>query len=650
MMALPATITSTFSWPDHTNSMVGPFDYNVPAMVLSTDYVAAPSSTQYAKIGWSATPVLYHGQSFQLGADATVGRVALALAKNGALALTDSLIVEIRTDDGTGNAWTTTVLATATLGIGSLVAIGTNASGAWISGVLDSQLALTAGTRYWIVAHRSGAATTSYPAWIYTATAYTGGQRASQATAGGAITADATTDLSFVLLDISRMTPSVYALCVDKTNNVLTMMRSTDSGNTWAEADASHHPAITVTAGYKNVSVSQLGALLVVGCATGTGTPTGYLFSADMQTWGGFATAGGTGGLDVNGNVPVFYIVRSSDGVTLGVHQAPTVKIGATNYRRIKIVTATGVLDVISGTAADNGNSVHYDLRYVLQGSAGRVHTFWTQSDATGLRCRTYNADGTWGAAHTTGTNTCGNGTGYPVGIGNTYASGGNTFLAVPFVDGAALKVATCDSSLATVATNWTVATISAAAPETTNSNPCCLASDQTKLWAWVVTAGAGRYLQWADNGSGSWGILTPFRGNTAIVANGVSARMLSNAIGVVYLDGTAIKYDRMAVFAPKVSNAAGATVETVYDLGDPAGAPSIDIVPDVSEAGAAITGLVEIQIEHSGDNGGWTELGHVTVDSGTIGGPLTFGPVMQFIKVTTTTTGAASSGGVAGV
>jgi hypothetical protein len=110
------------------------------------------------------------------------------------------------------------------------------------------------------------------------------------------------------------------------------------------------------------------------------------------------------------------------------------------------------------------------------------------------------------------------------------------------------------------------------------------------------------------------------------------------------------VRFDRLVVFAPKISNAAGSVVETVYDLGDPAGAPSIDIVPDVSEAGAAITGLVEIQIEHGGDNGGWTELGHVTVDGGTIGGPLTFGPVMQFVKVTTTTTGAASSGGVAGV
>jgi hypothetical protein len=136
----------------------------------------------------------------------------------------------------------------------------------------------------------------------------------------------------------------------------------------------------------------------------------------------------------------------------------------------------------------------------------------------------------------------------------------------------------------------------------------------------------------------------------TTWTAEAASAGDLAFTLHTVEDSPERVRFDRLVVFAPKVSNAAGSVVETVYDLGDPAGAPSIDIVPDVSEAGAAITGLVEIQIEHGGDNGGWTELGHVTVDAGTIGGPLTFGPVMQFIKVTTTTTGAASSGGVAGV
>jgi len=86
-------------------------------------------------------------QSFQFSASTTINYLKLQLAKFGSP--TDNLIISIQTDDS--NKPSGTILASATIAGSSLGAM------AEVSMALSSSITLSASTKYWIVASRSGA-------------------------------------------------------------------------------------------------------------------------------------------------------------------------------------------------------------------------------------------------------------------------------------------------------------------------------------------------------------------------------------------------------------------------------------------------------------------------------------------------------------
>ena len=107
------------------------------------------------------------------------------------------------------------------------------------------------------------------------------------------------------------------------------------------------------------------------------------------------------------------------------------------------------------------------------------------------------------------------------------------------------------------------------------------------------------------------------------------------------------VRYDRLVVFHAQASRSPGSVVSD-RDLGDPPPA-SVLIVIDVGE-GADPAGTVEVAIEGSWDQGAWTPLANAGPYASWVEETVNLADPPRYLRATTTTTGAASVSGVAGV
>lgn len=136
----------------------------------------------------------------------------------------------------------------------------------------------------------------------------------------------------------------------------------------------------------------------------------------------------------------------------------------------------------------------------------------------------------------------------------------------------------------------------------------------------------------------------------TTWTAEAASAGDLAFTLHTVEDSPERVRFDKLAVFAPKVSNVAGSSVSAVYDLGDPPPA-EFDLLVDISDAGANITGTVTVTADHSWDQGGWQTVSQDVCEPGAQNQSLVaLNNPARYVRVTLDTAGADSTGGVAGV
>jgi hypothetical protein len=220
----------------------------------------------------AATTNVEVGQSFTPGSAITLTEVRVVLGKSGSPV--DNVILEIRADSS--NKPSTTVLGTAT-NVYNGANVVTTAS--WWSFVFNTTVALSAGTKYWIVLKRSTAvAAASYLINYNTGSAYAGGG-ISISNAGTWSAESATDDFAFQVIG---QTPIAYYAVTQDTS--LHVFKSSDAV-TWTEQDSANKPAVTNANFPFDASDSRCGPYLLTGYMTATNTGVVKLFDMSTDTW-----------------------------------------------------------------------------------------------------------------------------------------------------------------------------------------------------------------------------------------------------------------------------------------------------------------------------------------------------------------------------
>jgi hypothetical protein len=486
------------------------------------------------------------------------------------------------------------------------------------------------------------------------------------------ITTDATwPEHKNALLGPFEHASGLYVFLVDQTANKLSCWRSEDGGHTWARQHTAGEPSVSSGAGFRVCSAQQ-----PVGEATAEASycstipaPTARAFDMGAQTWsatsmgmGWVFPAGSTAAaVSVNGTVGQFFFTRSSDSARVLTSQSGLETSMGTAYRRVRISrrTAAGVAvnwDLITGsTSTSGGAATHYDLRGGIELADGRGLLFWTNSATTALQARVFNTDDTFSTIINPGSAVVSNTAAYPIGMPVAYTNlAGTAMVALPYVDGAAVKVLRCAEADVATAGSWTVETAVPAAGEVTNSNPAALVTDGAKLWLFRVTPDAARDILYTDDAAaGAWSDEAPWKEGAAVTCDGVSARRISAGVGVVYLDTSVtparVRYDRLLVLQAFATQNQGLVTGEPIDLGSD-GPNDVEVVL-AAGAAADIAGSVDFRIEHSPDNITWYPAGGATCEAGaSLRDLLSIAGVGRWLRLSTTVTGDASDVGGSGV
>jgi hypothetical protein len=234
------------------------------------------AGTASQNFGASTTQIAV-AQSFTPGANLDVNEIRIPLVKT--LAPTDNVSLNIYSDTG-ANAPNASIQAADNVYNGA--AVSTAAS--WVAFQFATPVALTSGTKYWMVVERSGAADAAnyYGVMTVGTSAYAGGGRSiSNAGVWGA--ESATTDFAFQIL---TETPSALYAVTQSTEPALHVWKSTDDGATWTEQDTSNNPTVTNAVYPFDACDTRSGPYLGTAFLTATNTVRVRLFDMSTDTWG----------------------------------------------------------------------------------------------------------------------------------------------------------------------------------------------------------------------------------------------------------------------------------------------------------------------------------------------------------------------------
>jgi hypothetical protein len=641
-VTLPADVKTTNTLANgFRNTFVGPIEIVDKRIEAEVD----PRNTE-VRFG-QLTANTMRAQSLVASRDMNLLRVQVAIRKQSAPA--DNVVIELRSD-------ASGVPSATVLGSVSRPASDFDTGSAYFFAFTFSPvLALTAGTRYWIVIRRSGAVdlTNHYGLDESGGDYYTAG---GSAVYDGAAWTASSTDLTFRAMADEAAT---YLYGVTGNDNFgstsAQLHRSSDGGHTWAPYNNSQRPAaVAFTARPSSSGRFELGYISTDLSA--------YSRTIDTVEGGIRATVYSGGGSGTNKDGLRVIQAASRTGEHVAVFQKATESVMGTAYRRVGLVYRTtgaysSVIDIISGTTSGPGTQVHYDLQTVQVGSGDQMHLFWIQSDNAQVKTRIFKSDHTFTTIINPASAVCNTANKYPLGLPCTYLDGADTWIAVPYVDGSAIKILRAKSSIADIVGNWTTETAVAEAPNQSLSNPCCLMSDVKKLWLWFVTsADAERDIAFCDDGGAAlWTDRTLWKQGDQVKCGGISAAAITDAVGVLYYDEeptpARVRFDKLIIFQAQLGQAVSTTTKE-YDLGVlPDNGNDVQVLLDVG-GGGDITGTVDVVISHRwGDSGDYAEVSRASVESNAqLKDLIQLSGVGKWLKVATTVGGAAANVGAVGV
>lgn len=529
-MTLPAQITTNL-FSDFKNSFIGPFP--------SVSQVAQDTHDSGETFGTTGEPKL--AQSFQVTTAGELVNVDVYLTKQGSP--TDNVTVSLRADNA-GVPGTE-------LARGTNIAASSITASKYYRSTFFLPASLSTSTPYWILLYRTGAedATNKY-IWQKQSTApYANGQIKLGNTAE-TTWSDRTGDLRF---KANVRLSGRYQPGVDKTNNKIRMFKSTDGGNTWSEQDSANAPSIFSTANFKSITAAMEDTFIAVMRPGDASTYSTFRFNVATDTWETSSWGGNSGhtmNTNVTGVAPLLLAYRpTSSNKFAAAFNGPTETVMGNPRRRVKVkrtATSSGGYDIVGSpntpdTTTLPGTAVDYDLRASIYDGNGIAHFFWTQSDDSNLRHRSFDIDASaFATLNLIGSTplTTSNSAAYSVGAGTSYYRNNEWNIAIPVSDGSTIKVGRVKAADAATQSAWTNTTVVTATIETTNSNPCVLVADNEqggKLFL-IYTKTDGKLYYTHDQASDSWVAEQEIHAGTKTVA-AISGGVLLDAIGITYLD-----------------------------------------------------------------------------------------------------------------
>lgn len=528
-MPLPASITTNL-FPDFKNSFIGPFA-RVSVLAQST-----ATTGQVAGLKCGQSIVATGGE---------IVRVEFMLNKTGSP--TDDLSVQLCADSSGEPG---TVLATSTsMSLATLTATASR----YRFNFLQPYNAV-AGTTYWLVLTRSSGTydeSNSFRPFGSGTNTYADGLFKIVNDFGTWVTSASVLDLGFT---ITTRESGRYQPCVDKTNHKARMFKSTDGGNTWSEQNSANAPTIISTANIRTISAAaQQDNFIAVMLPETTTFYKVFRFNTTTDTWETSFWAGSSSvvvNTNVSGAAPLPFAYRpfAATSTYAAAYNGAAETVMGNARRRVKVKrtgTAAPGYDLIgSPNTADlttlPGTAVDHDLRAALHDGNGIWHCWWTQSDDSNLRHRSFDPDATtFTTINLMGSTPAvtSNSAAYPVGQPTNYYRG-EWYIAIPYVDSGVLKVARCLASGAATASNWTITSVVTATIETTNSNPAVLVADNEqggKLFL-IYTKTDGKLYYTHDQANDVWVAEQELHPGTKTVG-AISGGVMVDSIGLCYLD-----------------------------------------------------------------------------------------------------------------
>lgn len=342
---------------------------------------------------------------------------------------------------------------------------------------------------------------------------------------------------------------NLYVFTVDTGASKYRAYKSTDNGDTWNEQDSANAPGLSATTAAGSLFVFQVGTTLYVARSNSGASNVIVVQSFASDAWGSSSSTTSAppvnavvGGLHISGSQPWYLAVRSGGDYVL-FYQSNTESVMGTARRRFsyKIYSAGAW-----GTAVQFGTGVadHYDLRAAILGASDRVHAFYTKaaSSNTGFH-RSLSSSNVLDTENSF--SGPGNIDNYDFGLPVAFANGGNTEVAIPYVNssGATISVNRLNSG---ANPSHTQTAAGDAGAEFTSSNPGALAvSGTTKYLFYPQSANKDLYRD-SDGGSNTWG--TDATQEASITCAGVNANLVTSAIGILFDDNGTVKYDAYAL------------------------------------------------------------------------------------------------------
>jgi hypothetical protein len=585
-MPLPATVDASLNFSVLKGSQHGPFEAYIPGQTQTSagGVSSVGNITANTKAAWS----------FVAASNVQLTGIRLSAGENGTIA--DTFYVTIH-DDASGSPGTLLGTSNA-LGTGAFTAVG----------LLDqftfsTPISLTSGSTYWYVVQRTGAIDASnYLSVSHSSSSVVAGIGRKVWNGSTWSSLIETADGAYTLLQTG-----IFILAVDTTNRHIEMWRSVDGGNTWAESDSVDHKLINNTSGFAPLhfwSQRQTADIVRVWWFnySGNGFVNTATFTLSTESWGTSASSSGvmhnSDGVHVTGPDSLFLAAYRSNATHVHLIQGATESIMGTAYRRVSYAVGTAAFATVSGTGAQT----HFDIRSIAVDAADRTYFFYGELGGTpasnGIRCKVLTSAGVLGSAV------------MALAQGNVYSAGNYPHTNAVVIDDTTDKVAigiintSGDLQLAysnvADAPSFSATTITTTNdPEYTNANAGALALDGLTIHAfWPPDVTQDIYR---DQGTTAGGFTGNVEFKDAVTVNGISIGKITDAIGVLYLDGSTLTYDKHSLAAPATPIAGSDSLST--DMAEVVTSLNVDLpladslATDLSESAAL---LVRIAVAES--------------------------------------------------
>ena len=361
---------------------------------------------------------------------------------------------------------------------------------------------------------------------------------------------------------------NLYAIAIDNASGsyYASIMKSTDSGNTWNEMDSAHHPAVNATTGYRAASggVASNGHLLWVVYWISGGIVL-RAFDMSTDTWSSTVSSTVTAGFGSDFPVPFVQCAVRTDGTVVVLYNSYDVDWTGEYYFTI---VGYAVYNPANNTFTVGGAAIYDDAYYEVDAwayalgidSADRCYFFFGVNGYANLYCNTLSSSNVLSANVTAASNFDQTAQGAQA---TTVVYSGTTYILVPYATtatGNPLAVAKAAIGASPSFTNVTVSGATVSDPELTTCPSGSLTLYNNVVYAfWADDTSQYGWTSVSNDGGATWS--SPVEWITAGGMGAYSSTFIPRlfGIGVLYNNNGTLAYS-----GPSPTPVASATASVI--------------------------------------------------------------------------------------